>query len=227
MTMAGSAADLSLRVARIDRFDAFERLRPDWKSLEARDPEGTVFLSWDWLAQGFRDNPDRWMVLAIFAGETLVAVFPLRARVRWSGSRAEFQTELAAGGLFLWSEYTGFLCDPDWEETAMTIFAEALQELPWYDLTLRYEASQRRAALFMRAFPEEAFRVGFRDYMINRGQTDNLLCPYVDLPDDYETWLSQGPGKNTRQKIRRFTRRYLDSGDLRFNLSSGAQLKPD
>ncbi|MFC3614326.1 GNAT family N-acetyltransferase [Lutimaribacter marinistellae] len=220
-------ADLGIRVARIDRFDAFQRLRDDWQALEARDPEGTVFLSWDWLAQGFRENPGQWMVIAIFAADRLIATFPLRTKVRWSKSRAEFQTELAAGGLFLWSEYTGFLCDPDWEDVAMTVFAEALQDLPWHDLTLRYEASARRADLFLRAFPEDTFRTGFRDYHINKGQTNNLLCPYVDLPDDYETWLGEGPGKNTRQKIRRFTRRYLDSGTLRVEQSKGAMLKSD
>jgi len=66
----------------------------------------------------------------------------------------------------------------------------------------------------MAAFPEAQFRCRNKDYFINDGSTDNLVCPRVTLPPSYESYL-QGLGKNMRQKMRRFSRKYLDSGELK------------
>lgn len=216
-----------LRVAAIERMEDFTALRDRWRALEGRDPEGTVYLSWDWLAQAFSANPGRWRVLAVFHGPRLVCVFPLKYRVHWSTSRQEFQSEIEAGGRLLWSEYTGFLCEPAYEDKALAALAETLRQSPWVRLSIRYEESRARAAKFMAAFPADEYATRHREYFINKGETDNLICPRVWLPSDYEEWLSTGPSKNARQKIRRFTRRYLDSGECTLTHASGPELKSD
>lgn len=187
-----------------------------WQDLEARDPEGTVYLSWDWLAATFATYPGRWRVLIAWHGYQMVCAFPMKLRLHWSNSRQQLQTEIEAGGRLIYSEYTGFLCDPEYQNTALSAIALHLQNLPWVRLSLKYEDSTARAAAFMAAFPEAQFRSRNKDYFINAGSTDNLVCPRVTLPPSYEAYLD-GLGKNMRQKMRRFSRKYLDSGEIRLS----------
>jgi len=208
----------SFHVEIIDDWDSFCALQQDWEAVYDRDPEAHFFLSWGWLADFFRDNPSRWRVFAVRGkepGTEYVGFFPAKYRAHWSKSTKCFQTEIEAGGRLGWSEYTGFLCDPAHEQKVMTALADRLAALPWVRLSVCYEPSQRRADLFMNAFPRDRFRSRYKDYRINKGQTDNLVCPQISLPADYETYLADCLSSNTRQKIRRFTRKSIDSGELR------------
>ncbi|MGY3438666.1 MULTISPECIES: GNAT family N-acetyltransferase [unclassified Marinovum] len=214
-----TALHAGLRVEVIDTFDGFKSVEADWKALEAQDPETTVFLSWDWLAQAFADNPFRWSVLAVRAADgsnRLVGLLPLKYRVHWSSSRSCFQSEIEAGGRLLFSEYTGFLCDPGQEPLVMSTLAHALRTMPWSRLSLRYVAQTRRAELFCAAFERFGYAVAWKDYRINDGETDNLVCPHVTLPDDFEDYLQSSVSANTRQRYRRFKRKYFSGGEYYF-----------
>ncbi|WP_146585926.1 GNAT family N-acetyltransferase [Puniceibacterium confluentis] len=222
--------DSGIQVSVIDTYEGFQALRPGWMALQARDPEGTIFLSWAWLDAAFRAAPGQWRVLVAHGPDRNagpVCVMPLRLRVHWSRSRSEFQTEIEAGGRLLYSEYTGFLCDPAFEDTAIAAIARRLQTLPWSTLSLRYESSRNRAALFAQSFADNDFDVSFRPYMINDGATDNLLCPHVPLPGSYETWLQTMPRPGTRQKIRRFSRRFLTNGDWHISFATARTFRRD
>lgn len=214
-------ATQKVRVRAVDTLAGFQALRDQWQALEQKDTEGTVFLSWAWLLQAFRAAPGRWRVIAAWSGEDLVAVLPLKYRAHWSKTRTEFQTEIEAGGRLLWSEYTGFLCDPTSELAAITAIAQRLQSDAWVQLSLRYVVSARRISLLARAFSQADYDVQFKPYRINDGETDNLLCPQVDLPDSYDAYLERCLSRNTRQKIRRFERKFLHSGGLSFGHSTG------
>ena len=199
----------------IETMAEMETIRPQWESLHSRDPESNVFLSWKWLAQAFRNNPQRWRVFAVRSGNTYVCLFPTKYRVHWSNSRTEFQSEIEAGGRLIWSEYTGFLCDPAHQEKALSALANHLVSLPWSHLSLRYEDSKSRSAQFTSAFPAEGFSARLRKYRINKGQTDNLVSPQIELPGDFETYLRDFLSKSMREKVRRSFRRNLESNELR------------
>lgn len=208
-----------LKVEIIDSYAGFLAAETAWKSLEDRDPEMTFFLSWDWLAQAFRDKPYQWSVLAVRAGEgedDYVGLLPLKYGVHWSRTNNEFQTEIEAGGRLLFSEYTGFLCDPDKEQAVMVALANALRALPWSKLSLRYVAQKQRAELFCAAFERFGYRVTWKDYRINKGKTDNLICPQVALPDDFDTYLQSSVSTNTRQRYRRFKRKFFSDATYHF-----------
>ncbi len=207
----------------IGTWPEFEVLKAPWKALEQRDPEGSVFLSWAWLAEAFRANPGRWRVVVAYRGDRILGALPLKSRVHWSTSRNAFETEFEAGGRLIWSEYTGFLCDPEWEDSVIARLAERVQTLPWARLSLRYLSPRARGAAFLRAFPGDRFSAQWRSYRINGGETDNLLCPQVILPGSHDAYLDGLPSKNTRQKIRRFTRRHLDSGEVRITEAGTAR----
>ncbi|MBT3142617.1 hypothetical protein DS909_02615 [Phaeobacter gallaeciensis] len=215
------------RVDSIETFDGLVALKSEWQRLERLDPENTVFLSWDWLAQAFRQTVGRWRVLAVYHNARLVCVLPLKYRVHWSTTTEAFQSEIEAGGRLLWSEYTGFLCDPAVETDAIPMLSSYLRGLPWSRLNLRYVGSEDRSALFMGGFSQAEYSKRWEEYRINKGAVDNLSCPQIALPNDFDTYLSQGPSKNTRQKIRRFTRKYIESGELTFAAATNETVKED
>lgn len=205
----------TLTVDVIETETELEALRPGWQALHRRDPEANVFLSWDWMATALRQNPGRWRVYAVRAGRRCLCIFPVKYRVHWSKSRDELQSELEAGGRLLWSEYTGFLCDPERQQEALQALAGRMARAPWAKLSVRYEPTRTRAEQFTAAFPEDAFRTTWKPYRINDGETDNLVSPQVALPADYETYLQQCLSRKTREKLRRLFRRHLDTGEVR------------
>jgi len=219
--VAGTDTGTGLHIESAETQAQMQALKGAWQDLERRDPEGTVYLSWDWLAATFAAYPGRWRVLTVWRAGQLICLFPMKLRLHWSTSRQQLQTEIEAGGRLIYSEYTGFLCDPAHQDRALVALAGHLQTLPWTRLSLKYEDSGNRAAAFMAAFPDAGFRSRTKDYFINAGSTDNLICPRVVLPSSYEVYLD-GLGKNMRQKMRRFSRKYLDSGALRLTWSEGA-----
>ena len=185
----------AIAVRLVDTPAGLDALRPVWEELQARDPEATIFLTWEWMAQAFRAHPYRWTVLVAedprHPGRAL-CLLPLKYRTHWSRSRAEFQTELEAGGRLLWSEYTGFLCHPEHEAAALRAVTDHLAGMPWMKFSMRYVAQDRRCRLFTDAFAAKGFDVSYKEYLINRKTTDNLVCPQVDLPEDFPAYLAKG-----------------------------------
>ncbi len=217
-------SDQSVEAGCIDSLEGFVALKDDWCRLYEADQDAGFFLSWHWLASVFERYPGRWRVVTARKDGpdgTLIGALPVSYRARWSESRQQFVTLLEAGGKLGLGEYSGFICDADAEGDAVSAIASRLADMPWFDLSLRYEPTGRRGRRFMKTFPAKAFKSGFHDYRINEGRVDNLLCPTVILPDSFETYLDS-LSSNTRQKVRRFQRRKLDAGEWRITNTSKA-----
>lgn len=225
MTLHSQPIQTALTVRIVDTPAGLDALRPAWEALQSRDPEATIFLTWEWMARAFRDNPYRWSVLVAEApdlpGEAL-CILPLKYRTHWSRSRDEFHTELEAGGRLLWSEYTGFLCHPEREAEALLAVTDHLAAMPWMRFSMRYVAQNRRCRLFTDAFEARGFGVRYKSYMINGNTTDNLICPQVDLPEDFDSYLGSQVSANRRQKYNRLKRDQLESGTFRIAATSDA-----
>src|SRR4051794_12485600 len=80
--------------------------------------------------------------------------------------------------------------------------------------------SGRRRALFLSTFAADEYEVSIEDRARAEGKIDNRVCPFVPLPGSYEEYLSTRVSANTRQKIRRFSRRVEQSDDLELTPSS-------
>ncbi|TNF21109.1 MAG: GNAT family N-acetyltransferase [Rhodobacteraceae bacterium] len=225
MTLQSQDIRTALTVRIVDTVAGLDALRPAWQALEARDPEATIFLTWDWMARAFRANPYRWSVLVAEAPDrpgTALCILPLKYRTHWSRSRDEFHTELEAGGRLLWSEYTGFLCHPEREAEALQAVTDHLAAMPWMRFSMRYVAQNRRCRLFTDAFEARGFGVKYKSYRINGNKTDNLVCPQVDLPEDFDSFLAGQLSANRRQKYNRLKRDHLDSGALHITTAGDA-----
>lgn len=222
MNMAARNASQDLSVAFLRNLGEIERIRPQWDALHAQDPLSGVFLSWQWMMEGFRQSEGRFVVLVARSRQKMgqvVGILPLKARVHWSRSRQELQTQYQAGGRLIGSEYTGFLCDPAYETQVLAGFARCIAELPWVSLSLRYVDQEERIRLFRAAFPKESFDAKFKPYRINKGETNNLVSPQVSLPQSFDAYLAEKLSANFRKSFRRRERAHLLTGDVHFTVA--------
>ncbi|GGH23215.1 Acetyltransferase involved in cellulose biosynthesis, CelD/BcsL family [Cribrihabitans marinus] len=212
----GDTAPL-LRVELVDRFERFAALRPAWQVLESRDPEATVFLSWDWLAQAFRPAPGQWRVMAVFRGAALVAVLPLSYRVAWGPDRMSLQTRIASGGRLVSSPYCGLLCEPGYENSAIGALAGLLRTMPWARMTLHGVTVPRRADRLLKAFDAESVAVSRNGGPGGRAE--------LDLPRAFDTYLRRDPDAAIREAIERHAPGGAGRGRLSVELASGRGAK--
>ena len=204
-------------VTTVRELAAFDALRPAWDRLHAEDPDAGVFLGFGWLRRLFAENPGDWCVKLLtdpHDPSRLLAALPLRVQLRWSRSQKRFQTHFAAAGRLCFTEYTGFLCARGSEAAALDALGRHMAGQPWASFALRYEPTGRRLQAFARAMEgQAAFAVNWPEHRINGGETDQLICPQIALPENFETYL-EGQSRNTRKKIRKTMRRYFDSGEV-------------
>ncbi len=201
----------------IQDWEAFQALRPSWEKLHALDTDSGYFLSWNWMSEVFRTNPGRWRVLIARAGPIdahIIGISPLKQRVRWSESGQQFKTELGPGGKLSWAQYTGFICHPDHEREAIGAIADKLLETPWSRIGFLHDGCRRRLDMLLDRFPEQTYRLTERSQMINGGKVDNLICPQIQLQASFDQYLDENVSSNTRQKIRRFWRRFEAADEL-------------
>lgn len=208
-----------MRVEIVQHPEAFAALRKDWERVHGSDPEAGYFLSWHWLAQVFRSNPGRWKVLAVRGrgpGMGYTCFLPLSHHTHWSEGGQRFKTELKPAGKLAWAQYTGFVCDPAAEEDAIGTIADYLAGAPWARISFKHDGCRRRLDLLLRVFSDaRSYRINSRTLLINNGTVDNLVCPRLNLADDFDTYAQSRLSSKTRQKMRRFWRRYEQSEDLR------------
>lgn len=213
-----------MQVEVIKSYDAFEALKTNWDDLYRKDPEAQFFLSWIWLSRVFRDHPHQWQVLAVKADSAdggYLGFFPIRLKTIWSKSRRIFRNEIHMAGRLSWAQYTGFLCHPDREEDVAASLAWQLRRMHWARMSLKYfHGSEQRRALFLKQFSDQIFETAHHSLTINKGSTNNLICPCIDLPEDHETHLQSQLSSNTRQKVRRFLRKLDKSDELRITAAN-------
>jgi CelD/BcsL family acetyltransferase involved in cellulose biosynthesis len=215
-------------VESVDTFDRFQSLRTAWNTVYERDPEAQFFLSWRWLAGVLETYPDQWMVLvARGADGSYLGFLPLRHETVWSKSRQQRRTEIQFAGRLFWADYGGVLCLPEHDAAVLAAFASRLMRMDWSHIYFKgFRVSARRFGLFMEPFTDDRLSVEHQTSIIN-GDTDNLVCPYVDLPDTFETYLAHTLSSNTRQKVRRLLRKVESSSRYAITTTSAATQSQD
>jgi CelD/BcsL family acetyltransferase involved in cellulose biosynthesis len=211
----------------IDNLASLYRLREDWKTVYRADREAHFFLSWTWMSTWFEKMNGQWLILAArenAAATDCIAFFPLRLRTKID-RKARLYNEIAMGGNRV-ADYTGLLCIPEYDEKAIPAFARTLKAMHWTRLHLEgFRASQDRLQHFLKAFPSRTFTVS-ELRAVNPDGTDNHICPLVDLPSDWDTYLAR-LSTNTRQKLRRLLRKIEDSGEFRITHATDATIDRD
>jgi hypothetical protein len=154
---------------------------------------------------------------------TALGFLPLRLKTIWSKSRQQLRNELHFAGRLFWADYGGILCLPDHEETVLGAFAAHLKQMHWSHFYLKgFRISDRRFELFMAPLADDRLISESLTSIINDGETDNLVCPYIDLPATFEAYLEEKLSSNTRQKLRRFLRKLDASSEYTITTTNAA-----
>ena len=190
---------------RVDIFEGTEgirQLRSEWDAVYDADPEAQYFLSWFWVF-GFLAplGHDAFVLAARLEGGApgYAAILPLRLRTK-ERPDSGFHNEINLAGNYV-SDYAGFICRAGFEEKALPALADKIRQLNWRRLRLEnFCASEYRSELFLRGFPDDAFEaVGLN--LVNPDGTDNSICPFVTLPDDWDRYLETKFSAKTRLKL--------------------------
>ncbi|MEG3848875.1 GNAT family N-acetyltransferase [Microcoleus sp. herbarium19] len=205
-----------MQIDKIDNFETFKKIRENWDSVYGADSQAQFFLSWIWLSGWLQMVHEPWLILAAkpdTQDSSYVAFFPLKILLthREGGG---FETEICMAGNSM-ADYTGLICLPGWEAEIMPAFAAYIQqELVWSTFNVKsILETDTRMSLFLSHFSGDTFELSqLRIQSTKVEEPDIYLAPCVSLPDDWEQYLQNCVGVNTRQKIRRFLRQ-VDSSD--------------
>lgn len=208
-----------MKIEVINDFASLCDLEENWDRLYVADPAAHFFLSWSWISK-WLEGDDSWFVIALKRPKDnhYCALMPLRrTKVKLANGSTIDRIQMAGRKL---CDYTGWLAEPGAEHKATTLFAQTLAASGTDELELEcLRAPEERISWFLKAFKNVSFSISERDDIHPVDGIDNTVCPYVDLPNDWETYLT-GLGSNTRQKLRRFLRKVESSDRFQITLAS-------
>jgi CelD/BcsL family acetyltransferase involved in cellulose biosynthesis len=216
-----------MRIDIIDTHQALLDLKENWDAVYESDPEGQFFLSWTWISNWLDGDRSQWFILAAApeGSSEYVAFFPLRLRTKMR-KRGGFYNEITLAGRGL-SDYSGIITHPDHEADAVAALSRYLRRSNWAALTLEfYRSSRGRLERLLRSFPVKEFRRNEIPAVNKRDNVNNLICPYIALPDTWDDYLGR-LGSNTRQKMRRFLRKVDDGDEYRITVANADTVERD
>ena len=206
------------------------RLRERWDQLYESDSEAHYFLSWAFISTYMQRFEGASFVLAARAGpegSPYVAFLPLRLRTRLDKRTGRVHNEINMAGSYA-ADYTGILCAPEHASRAVAALAKHLKTMNWTKLHLEnLRMSERRLRLFLNALMDDRFTTQKQRRVNEVDGTDNTICPYIDLPDSWDRYLSTSVSSNTRQKLRRLLRTVESSDEFRITAADASTVKRD
>jgi len=200
-----------MRIETIETIERLFEIELDWDELYKTDPHGHLYLSSDFLCSIAIRVAGKFRILTAWSDDNrCVGLLPLIVMTRWSKPRGCLINVLDMLGHVFDADYTGILCDPGFETDVCRAFAAEVSQMAFGRVVLNYfSGPPRRLAAFTGAFDPAVFDSRANEHFINDGRTNNLVCPFIDLPDNFDAYLSN-LSANSRQKLRRLLRQ-LDS----------------
>lgn len=210
----------------IDTFDDLGRLRANWESIYADDPEAQFFLSWTWIAHWLESTSMRWLILAAkreAGDQNYVAFFPLRLASKLQADGHFHHSLLMAGSYY--AVYTGVICHPAHEVPALQAFSKTLLSLNWSELHLDdVFASDERLAALLHCFPASQFVIEKKkrpEHVTDLGEEiDHDVYIVVKLPETWDEFLENRLGAKTRFNARKFLRQVDSGAEYRVSLTN-------
>lgn len=111
-----------------------------------------------------------------------------------------FETAICMAGNSM-ADYTGLICLPGYEAEVIPAFTAYLQKkLVWSSFNIKnILETDTRMSLLLSNFSADSFELSqLRIQSVNQEEPDIYLAPYVSLPDDWEQYLQNYLGVNTR-----------------------------
>jgi tetratricopeptide (TPR) repeat protein len=211
----------------IGTLQEFAAIRDNWDRVYRNDPDAQFFLSSAWLSQWLAMLVGPWFILAAKPRDSndFVAFMPLRTRLR-ERKHGDLCNEINMAGNYQ-ADYTGFICLPEFDRSAIPAFAKYICNLHWARIHLEnIRTTESRLRLFFGGFPQGKFGIKAQDRINKRDNIDNCICPFACLPDDWGGYL-ETLSANTRQKLRRFLRQVEGDSNFHFTRSTADTIERD
>lgn len=191
----------------------FDLLRPHWNGLLESSPANTLFLTWEWQSTWWRClGEGELYLLAWFDDQRLVGIAPLYLTTDDDGAR-----RFALVGCIDVSDYLDVIAAPGCEDVVYRGLLDWLQgpAAPAWDIVSLCNLPQASAT--HRRLPELAAADGLTCVVA----VDDV-CPVIELPADYETYLQAVLSKKQRHEVRRKARRIEEAAAVRWYAINGA-----
>lgn len=183
----------------------FDLLRPHWNALLARSTANTLFLTWEWQSTWWRClGTGDLHLLAWFDDGQPVGIAPLFLSQSTDGER-----RFALVGCIDVSDYLDVIAAPDYEEAVYSALLDWLQgpDAPAWDAISLCNLPQTSATY--RRLPELAAALGLSCVV----EVDDV-CPVIELPADFESYLQDVLSKKQRHEVRRKVRRIEEAATV-------------
>lgn len=212
----------------IESHDVLLRIRRNWDAVYDVDPEAQLYMSWTWISGWFERLGCQWIILAAKEdadSSDYIGFFPLQLRTERNGE-GRFHNELRTGGGYF-AGYTGFICDPKFQSDVIRAFADHIKRLNWARLHLEnIFASPDRLALFLNEFPSPDFVTEKVQRPDDGDNIDHDIYVYVNLPNDWETFLQQ-IGTKPRRNVRHAFRQIETGSEYRITHATAETIEHD
>lgn len=190
----------------VDTMEGFEQLAQNWDEVYLADPHARYFLSHRFLRRWLQSFTGQWFILAAkpTVKSKYEAFLPMRLRT-YARPDGHCVSEILMAGNY-GADYTGLVALPDRANSAMPSLARALKLLHWHQISFDYVcAGDMRYRQLLSHFADPGFRIRSEIRTNKRDNVDNLVCPVIQLPGEWERYLEQ-LSANMRQKLRRLLR---------------------
>ncbi len=189
--------------------NGFTALHDQWNQLLARSRSDNLFLTWEWQTAWWRylGEGELWLVTWRQDGE-LVAIAPL-----YLTTDAEGQRHFSLVGCIDVSDYLDLIVAAGYEDVAYQAFVDWLvsADAPaWDSVTL---CNVPQGSLTHRRLPEIAAAAGMPCVT-----SVEDVCPVVELPGDWETYLEERVNKKQRHEVRRKLRKIEREAQFQWRL---------
>jgi CelD/BcsL family acetyltransferase involved in cellulose biosynthesis/Tfp pilus assembly protein PilF len=208
--------------------DELLRVRSNWEAVYQADPEAQLYMSWTWIAGWFEKLGCQWIVLGAktsAASPDYIGFFPLQLRTEQNRDDS-FRNELRTGGGYF-AGYTGFICDPQYQQEIICAFADQTKRLNWARLHLEnIFASPERLSLFLNQFPSPGFVTEKVQRPDDGDGIDHDIYVYVNLPDSWDAFLYERLDAKARRNARAALRQAED-GEYRITTPTPETIEDD
>ncbi|MGB6299645.1 MAG: GNAT family N-acetyltransferase [Rivularia sp. (in: cyanobacteria)] len=198
-----------MQVEIINSIQQFDSLKTNWNNIYACDSHAQIFLSWNWLRGWLEVAPHKWFILAIKPSPEVpyVAFFPLAMRsFEWANLNVYRALQTCAHPV---ADYTGFICEPEYEQDAIKNFALYIDQNLQWDVFHVKDIQDPRLNIFVEQFSHHDFQL-----TTSQGAT----CPYISLPDEWEEYLQHSISRKPRKNLRNSLNKIEKNSD--FHLTS-------
>lgn len=208
---------------RIEVIDTIRRLAEcalDWDELYKADPHAHFYLSSQFISAAATQAAGRFRILTVWSDDgRCVGLLPLVVTIRWSKKKRRLYNVLDMLGHVFDADYTGILCDPQFETQVCKAVAGHVSQMECGRIILNYfSGPPSRLQAFTSAFEPAVFETQTNEHFINNGQANNLICPYIALPETFSQYLG-GLRSSGRQKLRKLLRQLGSDPSLKMTRS--------